>query len=67
MAIIITGNVIRDNTHPPTIGADRGIPKKLINNASPNSPKTIEGTAARLLMLTSIKSVSLFFGAKLSK
>ena len=41
--------------------------KKLRKTAKPRSPKTIEGTAARLLMFTSIKEVNLFFGAKLSK
>ena len=40
-----------DKPHPPANG-DLGIPKKLINNANPNNPKTIEGTAARLFILT---------------
>ena len=41
LAIIIVGNVIRVNTMPPTIGAERGMPKKLMKTARPNRPKTI--------------------------
>ena len=46
---------------------DLGIPKILINIASPIMPKTTEGTAAKLLILTSINSVILFFLAISSK
>ena len=47
--------------------ADTGSSKKFKNTASPNKPKTIDGTAAKLFMLTSINDVQAFFGAKLSK
>ena len=67
MAIIIVGKVIKDNTRPPTKGTDLGIPKKFIKTARPNKPKIIDGTAARLFILTSIKSVIRFFIAKFSK
>ena len=67
LAMIMTGRVIRVNTSPPTTGADRGNPKKLRNTARPSNPKTMEGTAARLLMLTSIKSVQRFLGANSSR
>ena len=65
--IIIVGKVIRAKTIPPTKGMDLGIPKILINIASPIMPKTTEGTAAKLLILTSINSVILFFLAISSK
>ena len=55
----MVGNVIRASTIPPTSGTERGIPKKPRNTESPSRPKTIDGTAARLLMLTSMKSVTL--------
>ena len=67
VAIIIVGRVIKDNTRPPTKGTDLGIPKKFIKTAKPNKPKIIDGTAARLFILTSIKSVIRFFIAKFSK
>ena len=67
VAIIIVGKVIKANTIPPTKGTDLGIPKKPRNTASPRSPKTIEGTAAKLLILTSMKSVILPGLAKYSK
>ena len=51
----------------PSTGMDRGIPKKFIKIARPNNPKIIEGTAAKLFIFTSIKSVHLFFGANSSK
>ena len=50
-----------------TMGADWGNPAKLIKIAKPRMPKTIEGTAARLEMFTSIRSVNQFFGANSSK
>src|SRR3546814_13098521 len=40
---------------PPTIGAERGRWKVLRNTARPSRPKMIEGTAARLLIETSIR------------
>ena len=52
-AMITTGRVIRVSTSPPTSGAERGRPKKLMNTARPSRPNTMEGTAARLLMFTS--------------
>ena len=61
------GKVISDKTIPPTSGEDLGkskYPKKI---DSPSKPKTIDGTAAKLLMLTSIISDSLFLGANCSK
>jgi len=66
-AMMMTGRVIRLSTSPPTSGAERGRPKKLMNTARPNKPNTMEGTAARLLMLTSIRSVQRFFGANSSR
>jgi hypothetical protein len=66
-AIIITGKLIKVSTIPPTIGAERGMLKKVKKTAKPKSPNTMEGTAARLLILTSIKSVSAFLGANYSK
>ena len=61
MRLLLSGKVIRAKTIPPTKGMDLGIPKILINIASPIIPKTTEGTAAKLLILTSINSVILFF------
>ena len=53
---------------PPTRGADLGISKKFRKIASPNNPKIIDGTAARLFIFTSIKSTNLLsFGANSSK
>ena len=57
----------RDARVPPTSGTDRGMPKKPRKTASPSRPKMIDGTAARLLMLTSMISVNLFFGANSSR
>ena len=65
--MIIVGSVIKANTKPPANGDDLGSPKKFKNIAKPNNPKTIEGTAAKLLILTSIIFVILFFGANSSK
>jgi hypothetical protein len=45
---MIVGRVINVNTKPPINGIDLGIPKKPINTANPNNPKTMEGTAAKL-------------------
>ena len=49
------------------IGADIGSLNQRMNTAAPSRPKTIEGTAARLLMLTSMMSVMRFFGANSSR
>ena len=65
--MMIVGSVISDSTMPPTSGAERGRPKVWMKTARPSRPKTIEGTAARLLMLTSIRSVKRFFGANSSR
>jgi hypothetical protein len=54
-AIMIVGRVISANTIPPTSGVERGRLKKFKKIERPRSPNTIEGTAARLLILTSIK------------
>ena len=67
LAMMMVGSVISVSTSPPTNGAERGRPKKLRKTASPRRPKTIEGTAARLLMLTSIRSVQRFLGANSSR
>jgi hypothetical protein len=60
-AIIIVGNVIRDKVIPPTSGVDLGKLKTANKTPRPSKPNTIDGTAAKLLMFTSIKSVNLFF------
>ncbi len=67
LAMMMVGRVIKVSTRAPTRGVERGMPKKLMKTASPSRPKTIEGTAARLLMLTSMRSVSRFFGANSSR
>ena len=43
------------------------MPNQLMNTASASRPKMIEGTAARLLIDTSIRSVQRFFGAYSSR
>ena len=67
LEIIIVGNVINAKTKPPAKGEDLGKPKKFKKIAKPSNPNTIEGTAARLLIFTSIKFVNLFFGANSSR
>ena len=67
LLMITVGRVITVSTSPPTSGAERGRPKKFRNTASPNRPNTIEGTAARLLMLISIRSVHRLRGANSSR
>jgi len=67
VTMIMVGSVISASTSPPTRGAERGIARKLIKNARPSRPKMIDGTAARLLMLTSIRSIQRFFGANSSR
>ena len=64
---MMVGSTSSASTRPPTKGAERGRPKKLRNIARPSRPKTIEGTAARLLMLTSMSWVKRFFGANSSR
>ena len=66
-AMMIVGRVMSASTIPPTIGTERGRPKKLRNTASPSSPNTMEGTAARLLMFTSMRSVHRLRGANSSR
>jgi hypothetical protein len=65
--MMMVGRVISESTMPPTSGAERGRPKNWRKTARPSRPKTIEGTAARLLMLTSIRSVQRFLGANSSR
>ncbi len=65
--MITVGSVISASTMPPTSGAERGRPKKFRKTASPSRPKTMDGTAARLLMFTSMKSFSRFRGANSSR
>jgi hypothetical protein len=60
--MMMVGRVISVSTRPPTRGVERGTPKKLMKMARPSRPKMIDGTAARLLMLTSIISVHRFRG-----
>ena len=67
LAMMMVGRVIRVRTSPPTRGAERGRPKKSMNTARPSRPKMMEGTAARLLMLTSMRSVSRLVGANSSR
>ncbi len=66
-AMMMVGRVIRVSTQAAVIGADRGMPIRLMNMARPSRPKTMDGTAAKLLMLTSIRSVQRFFGANSSR
>ena len=63
----MVGNVIKDSVIPPTKDVDLGSPKTLRSIPNPNRPKTIDGTAAKLLILISIISVKVFFGANSSK
>ncbi len=67
LAMMIVGSVISVSTSPPTSGAERGTPKNWMKTARPSRPKTMDGTAARLLMLTSIRSVNRFAGANSSR
>ena len=66
-AITIVGKVMSAKVSPPTSGADLGRLKKLRNIANPKRPKTIDGTAARLLMFVSIRSENLFLDAIFSR
>ena len=67
VATTIVGRTSSASVMPPTRGEERGRPKVLRNTARPRRPNTIEGTAARLLTLTSIRSVIRFFGANSSR
>ena len=67
LAMTITGIVISASVMPPTSGAERGRPKVWRNTARPSRPKMIEGTAARLLIETSMRSVQRFRGAYSSR
>ena len=64
--IIIVGRVIKVNTIT-TNGADCGKCIKLIKTAKPKMPNTIEGTAAKFDILTSITSVIQLRGANSSR
>jgi hypothetical protein len=61
------GSVIRVSTIPPVRDDDLGIPKKFKKMARPRRPNIIDGTAARLLIFTSIISVRRFSGANSSR
>jgi hypothetical protein len=65
--MMTVGSVIKASTRPPTSEAERGSPNRLMKIARPRMPNTIDGTAARLLMLTSIRSVSRLRGANSSR
>ena len=64
---MIVGSVISVITSAPTSEDDCGSPAKLMKIARPRMPKTMDGTAARFEMLTSIRSVQRFFGANSSR
>ncbi len=66
-AMMITGSVISESTRPPTSGEERGSEAQLMKTARPSSPNTMEGTAARLLILTSMRSVQRLRGANSSR
>ena len=53
-AIIIVGSVINPKTRPPTSGADLGKPNVDRKTDKPSNPKTIDGTAAKLFIFTSM-------------
>jgi hypothetical protein len=68
LAMTITGIDHQRERQPPTSGARAGQrPNQLMNTARPSRPKMIDGTAARLLIDTSIRSVQRFFGAYSSR
>jgi len=62
----MTGMVIKARVIPPTSGEERGRPNSWMKIARPSRPKMIEGTAARLLIETSIHSTHLARGANSS-
>ncbi len=65
--MMIVGSVIRVSTRPPTMGADDGRWAIWMNTARPRIPNTIDGTAARFEMFTSIRSVKRFWLANSSR
>ena len=67
LAMTITGIVISASVSPPTSGLAWQMPNQLMNTASASRPKMIDGTAARLLIDTSMRSVQRFFGAYSSR
>ena len=67
VAIIIVGAVMSASVIPPTSGAERGSPNQPMNTDKASRPNTTEGTAARLLMFTSMKSFTLLLLANSSK
>ena len=67
LEIITVGSVMIARTIPATTGIDLGIPNKFKKTERPSNPKTMEGTAARLLIFISIRSVNRFFGANSSR
>jgi hypothetical protein len=66
-AMTMTGMVIKASVRPPTSAAERGRCNVLMNTANPSRPKMIDGTAARLLIETSIRSVQRLRGANSSR
>jgi hypothetical protein len=66
-AMTMTGIVISASVMPPISGADRMFGKIARNTPSPSRPKMIDGTAARLLIDTSITSVHQLRGAYSSR
>ena len=65
--MMMVGSVIRLITSAPTKDDDCAKPAKLIKIARPKMPNTIDGTAARFEMFTSIASVQRFLGANSSR
>ena len=65
--MMMVGKVIKVSTNPPTMGADCGRCAKLMKIARPRIPNTMDGTAARLEMFTSIRSVTQVCGANSSR
>ena len=61
----MVGRTRSASTRPPTRGAERGRPKKFRKTARPSRPNTIDGTAARLLILTSMTCGEPVLGRKL--
>ncbi len=65
--MMMIGSVIKPMVRPPASADDRGTWKKLMNTASPSRPKRMDGTAARLLMFTSMVWVRRLSGANSSR
>ncbi len=66
-AMTMTGMVMSASVMPPTSAAERGRCRKFRKIDSPSRPKMMEGTAARLLIDTSMMSVSQFLRAYSSR